>query len=142
MFYCIYKVSFDHICISNQIYNISPPTGCQSYLKYWNTRLILKIYTPLKIKNNSVRIRFLSWQFFCSLLTRLELTQLILFQTNNLAPYVQRPNTFQATSAIYRDFNIFQVYQYFTICRQYFLLKFSLISYTTLFKMRRYQRPF
>jgi hypothetical protein len=42
-------------------------------------------------------------------------------------------------------FNIFQVYQYFTIYRRYFLLKFeqfSWISYTTLFKIRRYQRPF
>ena len=44
-----------------------------------------------------------------------------------------------------KAFNIFQVYQYFTIYRQYFLLKFeqfSWISYTTLFKIRRYQIPF
>ena len=44
-----------------------------------------------------------------------------------------------------QDFNIFQVYQYFTIYRQYFLLKFeqfAWISYTTLFKIRRCQRPF
>ena len=43
---------------------------------------------------------------------------------------------------LYRAFNIFQVYQYFTIYKQYFLLKFeqfSWISCTTLFKM---QRPF
>ena len=42
-------------------------------------------------------------------------------------------------------FQYFQVYQYFTIYRQYFLLKFeqfSWISYTTLFKISRYQRPF
>jgi hypothetical protein len=46
----------------------------------------------------------------------------------------------------HRAFNIFQVYQYFTIYTWYFfLLKFehcSWISYTTLFKIRRYQRPF
>jgi len=47
-----------------------------------------------------------------------------------------------------RAFNIFQVYQYIlyiTIYRRYFLLKFeqfSWISYTTLFKISRYQRPF
>jgi hypothetical protein len=46
---------------------------------------------------------------------------------------------------IVRAFIIFQVYQYFTACRRYFWLKFeqfSLISYTTLFKIRSYQRPF
>ena len=51
---------------------------------------------------------------------------------------------------MYRTFNIFQVYQYFTtsIYRWYFILKFEQflwISYTTLFKirsLRRYQRPF
>ena len=37
--------------------------------------------------------------------------------------------------------NIFQVYQYFTIYRRYFISKFLCISYTTLFKIRRYQRP-
>ena len=39
----------------------------------------------------------------------------------------------------------FQNYQYFIIYRQYFLLnfeQFSWISYATLFKIRRYQRPF
>jgi hypothetical protein len=39
----------------------------------------------------------------------------------------------------YRDFNIFQVYQYFIIYRRYFLLKFeqfSWITYTTLFKTK------
>ena len=44
-----------------------------------------------------------------------------------------------------RAFNIFQVYQYFTIYRWYLFIKFwtiSWISYTTLFKIRRYQRPF
>ena len=44
-----------------------------------------------------------------------------------------------------RAFHIFQVYQYFTIYRWQFLLKFeqySSIFYTTLFKIRRYQRPF
>ena len=42
-----------------------------------------------------------------------------------------------------RAFNIFQVYQYFTSYRSwYFLLKFEWISYTTLFKIRRYQRPY
>ena len=44
-----------------------------------------------------------------------------------------------------RAFNIFQVYQYFTIYRWYFLLKFEQylwISYTTLCKIRRYQRPY
>jgi hypothetical protein len=48
-----------------------------------------------------------------------------------------------------RAFNIFQVYQYFTIYRPnyrwYLLLKFEQllwISYTTLFKIKRYQRPF
>ena len=42
-----------------------------------------------------------------------------------------------------RAFNIFQVYQYFTIYRGYFLLKleqFSWISCTTLVRIRRYQR--
>jgi hypothetical protein len=37
------------------------------------------------------------------------------------------------------------VHQYFTLYRQYVLLKFeqfSWISYTTLFKIRRYQRSF
>jgi hypothetical protein len=37
------------------------------------------------------------------------------------------------------------LYEYFTIYRWYFLLKFeqfSWISYATLFKIRRYQRPF
>jgi hypothetical protein len=37
------------------------------------------------------------------------------------------------------------VYQYFTICRRYFLLKFEYfpwISYTAFFKIRRYQRHF
>jgi hypothetical protein len=46
---------------------------------------------------------------------------------------------------IVRAFIIFQVYQYFTVYRRYFWLKFeqiSLISYTTLFKIGRYQRPF
>ena len=46
---------------------------------------------------------------------------------------------------LFRAFNIFEVYQYFTIFRWYFLLKFeefSGMSYTTLFKIRRYQRPF
>jgi hypothetical protein len=46
---------------------------------------------------------------------------------------------------IHRAFNIFQVYQYFIIYRWYRLLKFehfSLTSYTTLFEIRRYQRPF
>jgi hypothetical protein len=41
-------------------------------------------------------------------------------------------------------FNISQVYQYFTIYRWYFLLifeQYSWVSYTTLFKIRRYQRP-
>jgi hypothetical protein len=44
-----------------------------------------------------------------------------------------------------RAFNIFQVYQYFTIYKLYFLLKcerFSWMSYTTLFEIRRYQLPF
>ena len=44
-----------------------------------------------------------------------------------------------------RAFHIFQVYQYFYIYRWQFLLKFeqySSIFYTTLFKIRRYQRPF
>ena len=44
-----------------------------------------------------------------------------------------------------RTFNIFQIYQYFTIYKCYFLLKFvqySGISYITLFKIRRYQIPF
>ena len=44
-----------------------------------------------------------------------------------------------------RALNIFQVYQYFTSYRWYFLLKFvqlSWIPYTTLLKIGRYQRPF
>jgi hypothetical protein len=50
-------------------------------------------------------------------------------------------------SYIYKAFNIFQVYQYldFTIYRWYFksrLKQFSWISYTTPFKIRRYERPF
>jgi hypothetical protein len=39
-------------------------------------------------------------------------------------------------------FNIFQVYQYFTIYRRYFVLKFEyfhILSYTTIFKIWRYQ---
>ena len=42
-----------------------------------------------------------------------------------------------------RDFNIFQVYQYFTIHGWYFFIKIWTIFmniYTTLFKIRRYQR--
>ena len=41
-----------------------------------------------------------------------------------------------------KNFNIFQVYQYFTIYRRFILLKFekiSWISYKTLIKIRRYQ---
>jgi hypothetical protein len=44
-----------------------------------------------------------------------------------------------------QGFNFFQMYQYFTIYRQYFFLKnehFSWISYTTFFEIRRYQLPF
>ena len=39
-------------------------------------------------------------------------------------------------------FNIFQAYQYFTIYRRYFVLKFEyfhILSYTTIFKIWRYQ---
>jgi hypothetical protein len=44
-----------------------------------------------------------------------------------------------------KAFNIFQVYQYFIIYRQYFFLKFghfSWLSYAAVFEIRRYQRPF
>jgi len=54
--------------------------------------------------------------------------------------------TFQQWGNKYAGFSIFfQAYQYFTIYRWYFLLKFeqfSWTSYTTLFKIRRYQRSF
>jgi hypothetical protein len=53
---------------------------------------------------------------------------------------------FQASS--YMAFNIFQVYQYYDIYRQYFFLKLNIfhelqhVSYATVFEIKRYQLPF
>ena len=104
------------------------------------------------------------WPYFTVLLEghtrQVWLLYLMLWQLSVLLKYKSReekkPVWFENyhchTVAIYthylhivRAFIIFQVYQYFTVCRRYFWLKFkqfSLNSYTTLFKIRSYQRPF
>ena len=80
----LYNERWQRCCVSKwQPYSISVPLD----LKFTcDTRLILNInYIRLKIKPNSVRIRFFSCQIFVLPSTGFELTPLIHCSTNRLA---------------------------------------------------------
>jgi hypothetical protein len=78
-------------------------------LSHWISKLLVILgkyyilYIRLKIKPNSVRIRFLSCQIFILPLTGFELTPLIHCRTNRLAlcpaPYTTRPHPLHKNGA-------------------------------------------
>ena len=67
----------------------------------------ITLYIPvcLKIKPNSVRIRYFSWQFFLFSVTGFELTSLTHTQQNQLLRFMSSDLDYSATSPVKYNFN-------------------------------------
>jgi hypothetical protein len=139
-------VALVFLSVTHQKKNISVNLHFLNLIILFNELILLVIYRFCHWSHRGILSISIDWLWCWKLTVSMTSNILVL----NVLTFIIISNTahpirLAAILVIIMAFNIFQVYQYFTIYRRCLLFKFeqfSWISYTTLFTIRRYQRPF